>query len=259
MMKLPANKRLVLELCAKCIFLFIFQIVFSLSALGQIIITPGAEWVQGAGVRTVNAGDTIRVLMDLNRSYECTLMGSEDGTELGFSQSVVNPNGNPLSGVLRGDTTQQVAVDPLSDTNSDDNRISIFATVGGYYTFTIASAKAGGEVARVVCAETSIYGSFNTSVNEYNFLELTNISNSDINVIWIARDHTGFVNSRELLIPSDRRVDVDLHSAVGQGLYGSVKLKHNGPLGAIKGSISQYDLVQGSVHHRSTQTMAPRR
>ena len=147
----------------------------------------------------------------------------------------VNPLSLSVAVVPRGDTTPQSTTPSATDSDTNDNRVAIFSTVAGTWTFTVDSAKAGGEEAYFACAETTLYASWNTTLNPFNYAEVVNISNSNLTVIWIARDFSGATFSATLTVPANRRVDIDLHSIVGQPNFGDIKVKHDGPIGAIRG------------------------
>ena len=139
---------------------------------------------------------------------------------------------------MRGSVTPQVAV--TSPDLPMDNRIVVQPIVSGNHSFQLANAKSGGEEARLECLETTLYSAFNTNVNDFNFLEVTNITNSSINITWTAIVFDGSTASGTATVASNRRVDVDLHTPIGNNRFGHVIIKHDGPLGAIRGAVSQY-------------------
>ncbi len=99
--------------------------------------------------------------------------------------------------------------------------------------------------------ESTLSGGFNTSVTNFNFLELTNnlISDSHDNGIIsgkvivknVITDQTIFTQNFTIN-PSDR-IDINIHDQVGPGVFGTVTVLHNGPAGSLKGVVSQYRLV----------------
>jgi hypothetical protein len=71
---------------------------------------------------------------------------------------------------------------------------------------------------------------------------MTNISNKPILVKVTATNYDGnvVINGGQFSIPAGQRVDVDIHSPAGPGVFGSLKLSHDGPLGAVQANLSQY-------------------
>ena len=215
---------------------FAFQLIIASSTLATDFLVTVSKPLN----KVVNAGDNFLVQFDLNRSYVCTLAGIDNDSELGLSTSVISPLAISVPAEARGNTTPQVS-SGSSDNDSNDNRVAIFSTVAGTWTINVDSAKAGGEEANFACEESTLYAGFNTFVNTFNFLELNNISNNDIQVILIAQDFNGVTTSETFIVSANRRRDIDIHTRVGPSVFGIAKIKHNGPIGAIKGAISQYD------------------
>ncbi len=240
----------------KLIFLLIFFPAI-LSAQDDLA-TPGFNSSKPGGTKIFNTGDVINVNFDLNRSYACSLVGSESDSLLGIDSSVLNPSGLVVAGKAIGAQTPPITTGSL-DPNQSDNRISIFATIGGVWKFTVSSAKAGGESGAFTCRETSLYGNWNTFLNPFNFLEITNLSYDPIEVIVIIRNFDGTTFTTSETVPADRRVDIDVHSLVGPNRYGSIKLKHDGPVGALSAFISQYNVdLSGATVLRSSISLLRR-
>ena len=192
-------------------------------------------------------GTSINVYMEENRSYACTLLEyyPDETSEIAFSPTAQSTSGQ-LEGTLIGDVT------PVNTAGTPGNikasRISFIPTASANYTLSVTSAidmtsmsVSGGSV---VCAETSLYGGFNTNVNEYNFLELANTTNAAIHIKIraLASDGTVLIDNQAATIGANVRRDFDLHSLVGSSKYGTVVIMHDGPLGALKGSVSQYKI-----------------
>jgi hypothetical protein len=110
---------------------------------------------------------------------------------------------------------------------------------------------------RVSCDETTLYSGFNTSVTDFNFLELTNTLDTGTTSNFTPRDLTATVtaintvpdpdvtviNNRSVVVPAASRVDVDIHSIAGSGAFGPVKICHNGAPGSLKAVVSQYKIT----------------
>ena len=125
---------------------------------------------------------------------------------------------------------------------NDDNRLTFTPTSTDRFVLTVANAKVGGEQVRVRCLATTLFGGYNTNVNDFNFLELTNIGNQTLNGTITATnfDGTVVINAQSFSVAAQRRADVDLHTPVGVDKFGVVRVTHDGPLGTLKGNVSQY-------------------
>ncbi len=102
--------------------------------------------------------------------------------------------------------------------------------------------------------ESTLTGGFNTSVTNFNFLELTN------NLISHTRDSgviTGKITMKNVItdqiiriqnftVNASDRIDVSIHDAAGPGVFGTITVVHNGPAGGLKGVVSQYRIVRTS-------------
>ena len=112
------------------------------------------------------------------------------------------------------------------------------------------------------CDETTLYGGFNTSVTDYNFLEISNTLspytsapltqeiNGTVTAINTVPDPDVVVIDRAtfpLPIAAGSRLDINIHSAAGNGAFGTVRLCHDGPLGSINAVVSQYNIVSGPL------------
>ena len=230
-----------LRICAAAVILICSLPSSTLAApnLNRVITPPGT-----VSVAFYN-GMTIQAYLEANKSYACTLQESipDEADGVAFSASA-QIGSNQLQGRLIGDVT------PVNTAGTPNNirasRLSLTPTESGMHFLSISSAIVYSSFIAyngiVSCVETSIYGGFNTNVSEYNFLELTNTTNSAISVKIRALSSEGTVvidNSTATIEPGVRK-DIDLHSLVGAGKYGSVVVMHDGPFGAIKGVVSQY-------------------
>ncbi len=124
------------------------------------------------------------------------------------------------------------------------NGIVFRATVGA----AITNATARG-------VETTLFGGFNTSITDFNFLELTNVTQAngslDTGVVTGTIIAVDAITDEEKLrqnftINPGDRIDVNIHDAVGAGAFGPIRVIHNGVPGALKGVVSQYRIVTTS-------------
>lgn len=118
-------------------------------------------------------------------------------------------------------------------------------------TFDIAGDDTSANNVTIRCDETTLYCGFNTSVSDFNFLELTNMNKArsaveedwDLIVDVAAADQVNNVNvaiNAPDTIGAGKRVDLDIHSASGPGVFGTIEITHDGPLGILQAIVSQY-------------------
>ena len=129
-------------------------------------------------------------------------------------------------------------------------RICFMAPTRSYYSFPIELGTLPADYT-ISCTETTLFGGFNTSVTDFNFLELTNTldgpaETETIKARIFARDsvsqQTIIHNSVVQIPPGDRR-DVDIHSVAGAGAFGPLFVTHDGPPGSLKATVSQYNIT----------------
>ena len=213
-------------------------------------VPPGTS----QSLASVADNDVVRMTFSLGRSYCCEIWARDISTS---DFTSVNDNaGMPLpSAVSRGRASPEIANG--TGTNKVDSRKCFTGElIPGGVTNQIAALPIDmtpSPVANVIarCYETTLVGGFNTSVTDFNFLEITNTlaANADDDGVVegriIARNainDTEVLNTTFTVNPGDR-VDVNLHDSAGAGAFGPIILTHNGPLGAVQATVSQYRIV----------------
>ena len=195
---------------------------------------------------SASAEFAFQINLEAKKSYACTVVAENDFSNLDF-QSVRDPGSNLVFVGIIGSVTPAVK-DSL-------DRISIFPsgagtqTSGEYiigidnqstalFTGTPVTAKA-----RIDCDETTLYGGYNTNVNDFNFLEILNITNTTLNAAITATnsDGTVVIAQQVVTVQPNRRADIDLHTPAGANKFGLLEVIHNGPKGGLQASVSQYD------------------
>ncbi len=210
-------------------------------------------------VLLVQANDTFQVDLIANRSYACEAFAIDTASDFDWSQSVVGTSaGSPETVIAR----MAGALDPIVAGESGgtaDNRITFTPTTTDRFRLTVQSAKSGGEFVRVRCLATTLYGGFNTNVNDFNYLELTNTSNGQISgtITAVTTDGTVVINAATFTIDPQRRFDIDIHSAAGADKYGLIRVTHNGPYDALKGVVSQYQGTSANFTLTATIPLTP--
>ena len=231
------------------------------SAFANGVVVPGGPSVQDGstnipadGVNPPNSTTAelfVSVKLEPNRSYACTLIAMDDGANLDF-HSVTDPGSQLVSVAIIGDVTPAIQGDGGDTAN---NRIAIIPSGTGTQTagtYQIGVANQSTQLfsttpvavnGRVDCNETTLYGGYNTSISEFNFLEVLNTTNSTITGAITATnaDGTVIINQQVFTVQANRRADFDLHTAAGPGKFGLVQVVHTGPYGALQAYVSQYE------------------
>ncbi len=243
-----------------------FRRIFGVTALLAAVTTPayaddfilsiGHDAASGTGSTVlVETGDRFLIDLSASRSYSCEAIPTDSLTAFDWSDQVTGTSGTPETITAR----QAGAIVPQigGETGGNaDNRLTFTPTTTDRFILTVANAKVGGELVRVRCLATTLFGGYNTNVNDFNFLELTNIGNQTLNGTITATnfDGTVVINAQPFSVLPQRRVDVDLHTPVGVDKFGVVRVTHDGPLGTLKGNVSQY---KGTVADFTLTDAAP--
>lgn len=212
------------------------------ASAANFALTVNSPAATANNIFTVQPSDTVTVSLEAKRSYACTGIPTSSVSEFAFSDSVSDPDTNPITARKCGDISPRVTVESGADASVDDNRVCFTTAVAGTHTITIDDAVGGGEAVRLECVETTLYGGFNTNVNDFNFLELENVSNAAIVAKVTAKDNAGttLLNASSQSLAVGTRFDVDIHTSAGTDVYGPIIVTHDGPLGAIQGRTSFY-------------------
>ena len=108
--------------------------------------------------------------------------------------------------------------------------------------------------AQLLCRETTLYGGFNTSITDFNFLELTNTlatTDSEISCRVTATNvvpspDAVVINQLEVKVKPGSRTDVNIHQAAGTGAFGPISVACDGAPGAIQAALTQYKITSTS-------------
>jgi hypothetical protein len=177
------------------------------------------------------AGSTATGELGANRTYTCYTLDDDDTFSL--STTVLGPNGETIQAV-RPQIEEEVVKDEITegngdpvDTNLRNNFISFTTLPGldgfGEYTITLSGATVADERKYGPrCRETSQTCSFNTFVNDFNFLEVTNEGSKAAEVAYVATDFDGNTVSDSGVILPGQRADFDIHSKVGASKFGKI-------------------------------------
>ena len=209
-------------------------------------------------VATVQSGD--RFLVDLTgaRSYSCQgIPSASDSTfALGLTVSSITTPSTQVTARATGTLNPPITEGTGA---AGQSRLSLTPTATGRYAFDTTAAKTGGEPIQFACVETTLIGGFNTFINNFNFLELTNLTASTVTGTVTAIDFAGntVINAQAFSVAANRRADIDLHTTIGPEKFGTVIVTHNAPFGGLQGYVSQYRGTAASFDLRATVPLLP--
>ncbi len=214
----------------------------------------------GSIIDLASLGDSDFVTLGVqrNRSYCIEIFTYSNSAAFSTFSNIVTDNDTGLDEAVtvRGNAYPRV-YGGIGFANSENARICLITggssqAAGSALLFDVRTtgALASGR-STLKAVETTLTGGFNTSVTDFNFLELTNTTSLNglddgvISGIVIGRNA---ITDQEILNlsfsvnPGDR-VDIDIHTAAGPGAFGPITVIHNGVPGALKGVVSQYRIV----------------
>ncbi len=210
------------------LIIFTLALLVPISAMAQAVRIPG-NYSTTQIEKDVPSAILFGFSYEGGRSYCCNILFSP-GTTVA---SVTGPSGS----VNRSRTTPDM-------TNNAFGRFCYIPSQDGNQGLTASGISPTGMATEIEmkCVETSLYGGFNTSVNNFNFLEITNTSNSSISGFIYATsfDGSSVINAQPFTIASNNRLDIDIHTPAGANKFGTIKVVHDGPFGSILATTSYY-------------------
>lgn len=206
---------------------------------------------------SVSDADVVEIGIEDNRSYCCQISAeNHDSVPIYFLEPTVS-SGTIQDVIARGDTAPWVRDNSVS--NSNETRYCLrFSEMNtgqgldngrarGLFKVQVDFGTPSNVI--VKCDETALFGGFNTSVTDFNFIEITNtLADTDTTEpVTVNIRARGTIAGAELLdqnrtLTSGQRIDVNLHDVVGTD-FGPVVITHNGPKGAIRAVNVQYRIV----------------
>lgn len=204
--------------------------------------------------------------LESGHSYECALYGnntSSDGTDPRARFDIGNITDGSSNTVI---VSERGNASPIVNGFSDGSvrnlsRVTVSPTSTGLYTFPFLvdvnamgawTSGTGSFSMWINCNDTTLFGGFNTFASNFNFLELTNISNTTITGKIKAVDFNGnvVIADQPFSIGAGLRRDFDLHTTIGPQKYGTVIVTHDASAGSLLGYVSQYTGTAASFELR---------
>jgi hypothetical protein len=221
------TKNCIVELCFAILSAFSIALLTANSAAAQ------AHWTAGENstvqIETnVPSGVLLSFNAEFRKSYCCSVFHSVGLTATSITGST-------------GMVERTNATPPMASSTGRFCLIQETHSTAGITLLGLSPASSNKDL-DMKCAETTLYGGFNTSANDFNFLELTNITSIAVNVKIYVIDFAGniLIEGAPYTLSSDQRRDIDLHTAAGTGNFGLVKILHDGPIGSIVANTSYY-------------------
>jgi len=241
------------KLTAILSIVYLFTCNSSFAAGHEVVVGKGTAHANSI-IPSASGGDHIEFTPSLGGCYCCEVWSTDTTNDkarfnqLIFSSLVEGSMETPVSSVAAGEFEPKMPYILGSLLVRGSNR-ACFQVPTDFPTSTVALSFAFGDDGnaaasnvRVMCEETTLYGGFNTSVTDFNFLELRNTGGAtkvNVKIRNAISGETKYLNDVEV---TGRR-DLDIHSVVGDGAYGSVSICSDGPKGAIKAQMGQYNIT----------------
>jgi hypothetical protein len=210
------------------------------------ILVPGDPLpVQGAVYPTISDGVFTDFIPNTKRSFCCTISSNSTapvrfGTvRLGAVDMTVAERGlsDPYLPIFSGNPNPARARVCFT---SPDNSIGVLAL-----QMLVSETGVGGSASnvRVLCEETTLFGGYNLSVTDFNFLELTNTTDQSISgKIRGTNSLTNGAFTYDFTVGGAARRDISIHELVSGG-FGPVMITHDGAPGSLRAITSQYRIV----------------
>jgi len=191
-------------------------------------------------------------------SFCCTATDAQLDPEFGFVTQYGNGIIDTPPHNYRGDyppivPTLSNAASPLASATS---RVCVMSVEGDLFGFEVRpSSRTPGSTfsaLEIKCDDTTLFGGFNTVVTELNYLEIINTSGQAVRAhLYGYRESTGgdrWIDQDLALSANDgngaaRRLDIDIHSYVGRGAFGTLILINDAPKGTLKADVAQYKIT----------------
>lgn len=233
-----------------CVFIAPAQV---LAATDSVVATDGQERL----IANMNSPSFIYIDGEPGRSYCCEIhetfnsnIFSSTFAKFESVSSLVGFGATPVPSVARGKTSPRVVTFGGHPAADSARRCFIPTGNADYFQFMASFGPVGATNNNanitVRCEETTLFGGFNTSITDFNFLEIRNTSNSTINgsvTVTDAISDTTIINGQTFSVAAGDRVDINLHEPAGPGKFGPVVVTHDGPYGSLQAQVSQYNLV----------------
>lgn len=214
-----------------------------------LLVTPGRF---DADDTEINIGDRVFASLLSGRSYECSVtqkLITDSNSFITFDLQALDPSGSPINLTPSGNVHPAIAA-PVGK-SSLRSRVTLIAQETGNYSlgFDLAVSAFG----TVRCRESTLLGDFNSFFASTQILELSNTANVEIDAQVQVIDFSGnILFEEEVSIEAGRRVDTVL-SDIPSETYGSIRVTSLAPVGALRGTVSEYDFGDSIILKRERE------
>ncbi len=222
------------------------------STFSVVVGEEGGE----AGLDDVDSGETVDINVEPNRCYCCFAYSDLASDNVRFGTTQINADEGGFSSLT---VTARGRAAPRMEANRGRVCFSTGTFESAVVRLELLHDDSGDDIddVRMRCDETTLYGGYNTSVTDFNFLELTSTLNPDssgtqtitgtitaTNVV--TSPDTTVIDEQEFTLNAGSRTDVDIHTAAGTSTFGPVRVCHNGPPGSVSAVMSQYRITSST-------------
>jgi hypothetical protein len=233
-------------------------------ALAGVLLYPTALFAQHfsvvgrqaqATMALVSDGDTFETSVDAGSSYCCETL-PPSGSSAFFSSSTVQLRSYSVPQSLISGRYAGFDSPRMHDGSARLCFVVPATTAFAWVVLSIGVVYGPLTNVTIYCEETTLYGGFNTNVTDFNFLEITNtlekvttpVSDRTLNLTLTAVNTTPdpdvtIIDQEAFSVAAGTRRDINIHERAGAGVFGTLKLTHNGAPGAIKAVLSQYNIT----------------
>lgn len=248
---------------AKKHFAFISLIILLNSqnafALPIAFIPQGSKAGTSSGIVSFASGDNFVVNSQIDHSTYCKHRSPTEFGDVNFSMTISSTSGgwSAFDGRLVGN------IGAGADSSLNDNDAIAFTAPGSdTMVVTLSTVSPNPSNLIIECFNTTLFGNFNTvaAANPFNFLEITNDTNSTATALVVLRNNAGTELARfpVSLNPYQQR-DISIHDIAGaSNTFGSILVSHNTIPNGIRASVSKYRLSAGAFIITATNPLVSR-
>lgn len=217
----------------------------------DFFIDPLSGIASAGDIVTLEEGDGILFAGETGRSYYCTFTPL---TFNSFGLPSIDFNYEITAGTGSYNAFQRIGPGYPYVGRSFIPTVSTLARLG------VSRSATGGEPVKIDCKMTSLFGGYNTNIARFNFLEITNLLETpiDVSVSLIRSDNSIAVSGAGIYLSGLQRFDFDIHTAVAAAEYGMIIVNTNGPIGAVSAQVSQYQIIDGVIRQTAVVPLKTR-
>ena len=229
-----------------CCNIFVFALtslsINSAYAATSAYIIPGSRAGTSSGIINFSSGDVFLTRVAKDHSAYCRYLAA--GTiDVDFLSSISCTSGTCPTPTLTG-TLAGLINGGFDFGTAANDAISFISTGNAEYQITNSFITGGTNNAAIECYDTTLFGNFNTVTvaNPFNFLEVTNDTDTSASVLVVVTNNAGTEISRfNVTLTARQQRDISIHDISGaSNTFGSILLSHNSIPNGIRASVTKY-------------------